>query len=111
MGTTPNVDAMTAQLSMLGIVVGDMPTALRFYRLLGLGVLHVEAPQAVGAFGAPLDGRRSDSQVHAESRQTYGVKPRFDATQPTWRVGPSHRLLSRLPADRAQQRLSDARRR
>ena len=29
---------MTVQLSMLGIVVGDMPTALRFYRLLGLDI-------------------------------------------------------------------------
>ena len=38
MGTTPNVGAMTVQLSMLGIVVGDMPAALRFYRLLGLDI-------------------------------------------------------------------------
>ena len=29
---------MTVQLSMLGIVVRDMPTALRFYRLLGLDI-------------------------------------------------------------------------
>lgn len=38
MGTTPSVGAMTVQLSMLGIVVRDMPTALRFYRLLGLDI-------------------------------------------------------------------------
>lgn len=36
--TTSNVATMTVQLSMLGIVVGDMPTALRFYRLLGLDI-------------------------------------------------------------------------
>jgi len=29
---------MEIQLSMLGVVVGDMPTALRFYRLLGLDI-------------------------------------------------------------------------
>ena len=38
MGTTPHLGATTVQLSMLGIVVGDMPTALRFYRLLGLDI-------------------------------------------------------------------------
>ncbi|MEN0130043.1 MAG: VOC family protein [Brevundimonas sp.] len=29
---------MEIQLSMLGIIVGDMPAALRFYRLLGLDI-------------------------------------------------------------------------
>jgi catechol 2,3-dioxygenase-like lactoylglutathione lyase family enzyme len=31
-------EAMEIQLSMLGIIVGDMPAALRFYRLLGLDI-------------------------------------------------------------------------
>ena len=32
------VGGMEIQLTMLGVVVQDMPTALRFYRLLGLDI-------------------------------------------------------------------------
>ena len=56
MGTTSNVGVMTVQLSMLGIVVGDMPTALRFYRLLGLDI-------PAGADEQPFVIHRMDSGV------------------------------------------------
>ena len=65
---------MTVQLSMLGIVVRDMPTALRFYRLLGLDI--------------PAE---ADEQPFVIHRMDSGVSVFFD-TVFARTLDPDHRL-------------------
>ena len=65
---------MTVQLSMLGIVVRDMPTALRFYRMLGLDI--------------PAE---ADDQPFVIHRMDSGVSVFFD-TVFARTLDPDHRL-------------------
>lgn len=49
---------MEIQLSMLGVIVRDMPAALRFYRLLGLDMpaSEDEKPFVMHRMGTGVDG-------------------------------------------------------
>ena len=65
---------MEIQLSMLGLIVSDMPTALRFYRLLGLDI--------------PTD---DDAKPFVLHRMSSGVTIFFDTVFAA-RYDPDHRL-------------------
>ena len=99
MGTTRNVGAMTVQVSMLGIVVRDMPTDLRFYRLAGLDipteadeqpfVIH-RMESGVSVFFDTVFGRTTPTTGCLRAPATQASSSSTWATTPEWtRATPS----------------------
>ena len=70
-----------AELDLVGIIVRDMPAALRFYRLLGLDI--------------PAE---ADAEQHVEARTAHGFRIAWDTVEvvlsihPGWREPTGHRM-------------------